>query len=189
MMLSLLGRDAYRESQVQRLNQVRMVFLANAMIGGELQAEEVDWARRLGPDDTWEGIRSIRHDALAEFVEVSIELRCGDGYGAGHDVPGTIEYLALYADWGDGEGLTTAGLIGLTVDDDDRRAANSVSPRRFRVRLDLPPPRRGACPQELRAILSWHEPPPRNAPDFRPVFGGIMECAAGYQAGGSGLLR
>lgn len=188
-MLSVVGRDAYRESQVQRLNQVRLVFLANAMTGETMRPDEVDWARRLGPDDTWESIRSVTHDARSECVDVLLELRSADGYGADDEVPATLEYLALYVDWGDGTGLAGAGIVATTVGNDERRRASARSARRVRLRLDLPPPRRAATPVVLRAILSWHEPPPRHRPEFRPVFGAVAEIHPVYHAEGGGLIR
>lgn len=170
----------------RRLQQIRMVFLANAIAGRQRPEGPLDWARQPGGITYWEELGSVRLDPVRRRLEVLLLLKGRDGYSAGPDLPVTREYLRLFADPGDGC-LVDAGLLELAVADCRAGAARAWACSRTRLSVELP--RELGSPERVRAILSWQDVPPADDPEFRPVFGQRCDHHPETGAAGTPWLR
>ena len=154
----------------RRLKQIRLVFLANAIAGRPPSEQPLDWARQPGGITYWEELGCLRLDASRRRLDIVVLTKGLDGYSAGADLPGTTEYLRLFADWGDGQ-FSSFGLLELPVANRRVRGARAWGCSRTRMSVEVPRREGGLEPVRLRVVLSWQEVPPADDPEFQPVFG------------------
>ena len=120
----------------------------------------------------YEYLSCIGYDPLERCLAAIIGLRRANGYGAGTHVSSAPEHVRFYLSFDEGCSWIDQGCASVNV-----RDADTVAERHAAVSLVLPAEKAdfsAACVR-LRAILSWNQMPPPEAPDWSPVFGDVLE--------------
>ena len=106
-------------------------------------------------------------------LEGVIRVKKTVGYSGDICTPGSTEYVRFYVDLHNNGIFTDVGLASVGVHD-----IPGAKPLCYAVRLDFSSIKKFCTIENIvkvRAILSWHVPPPANAPNFIPVWGNRLD--------------
>ena len=120
----------------------------------------------------YEALSCLGYSPEKRQLAAVISLFRSSGYGAGTRISSAPEFVRFYFSFDEGQSWEDQGCTRVEV-----RNAIALSDRQYAVSLTLPEDRI-AFPSHsarLRAILSWNDAPPAESPDWKPVFGGILE--------------
>lgn len=171
--------DACGENSLNELILTRNVLLANLFAGKLAPREVLRVARRYSTVTHWEELLCVAFNPTDSRLMAVVSIRQSDGYSGILRRHGSIEYVRFFIDWGDGEGLQTAGLSHFKVCDAIDEGIKRQLPvyhlvscgfeiARYRRAI-----RHGAQPK-VRAVLSWNQVPGQDA-EFIPVFGNQVD--------------
>lgn len=143
--------------------------------GGELQKKFKVVFPQQG-DISYEHLHCIGLKPEENLLEGILHIKKPFGYGGGLCTDGSLEYVAFYIDYEDGNGFVSTGPAA-TVNVHNLKSTSSGEIW-YAVRQTFEPKNLESCkkPQvvKLRAILSWEQPP--TGPDFKPVWGNKVEA-------------
>ncbi|HEY8934795.1 MAG TPA: hypothetical protein VIM65_06220, partial [Cyclobacteriaceae bacterium] len=95
----------------------------------------------------------------------------------------SFEYLRFYLDFHDGTGFIDQGSVAIHVHDipaTNDCTGHSIFPIKYAATLKKKTSKFSDCEKPLlptlRVILSWSIEPPVNSPDWKPVWGSVMNC-------------
>ena len=120
----------------------------------------------------YEALSCLGYSPEKRQLAAVIGLYRSTGYGAGTRVSSAPEFVRFYFSFDGGESWEDQGCTSVEVHN-----AVALADRQYAVSLELPEDARSfPSPRaRLRAILSWNDMPPAEKPDWKPVFGNIME--------------
>ncbi|MGP8319842.1 MAG: hypothetical protein ACT6FD_03500 [Methanosarcinaceae archaeon] len=129
-------------------------------------------------DTTFEELKCIGLNTNQDVLAGVIELKKPNGYSGNLCSAGSNEYVAFWADWGDGAGWTYAGMTSVNVHD-----ISTIPDEDLQYSVFLPinlNGRRQPCTDgpklvKIRAILSWGVAPPAWNPNYMPRWGNRRE--------------
>ena len=125
-------------------------------------------------DTTYEELKCIGLNTNLEELAGVIELKKSSGYSGGLCTAGSEEYVAFWADWGDGAGWTYVGTSVVNVHDIKNTPSGGLQYSVF-LPVNLTGRRKpcseGAKIVKVRAILSWEVAPPAWDPNYIPRWG------------------
>ena len=137
-------------------------------------------------DTSFEELRCVGLYPEAGFFEAVLTVKKSSGYSGTLCGGGSTEYVAFWADFGDGFGFQYMGTSTVTTHD-----LQTIPPEGVQYAVLLPkdlskyrvPCQAGARVVRLRAILSWETPPPPGNPNYVPVWGNRRECRVQIKPG------
>ncbi len=124
---------------------------------------------------TYEELGCVGYDPVQDALNGVFTVKRSSGYSGGPCTDGSTEYVAFWVDWG--SGWDYVGTTSTTVYDED------VPDEGLQFAVYHPvgsyPHRRhctdGPVQPQVRAILSWQQPPPPGNPDWVPTWGNREE--------------
>jgi hypothetical protein len=123
---------------------------------------------------TYEEIRCVGYNPQFSRLEAVVHIKQTGGYGGELCQAGTPEYVRFFVDWDNNGTWTDEGVVSFIVHD-----VPGPKPLEYDATLPISP-RMKFCPVEnlpkVRAILSWDNPPPANAPTVPPVWGNVIDA-------------
>lgn len=137
-------------------------------------------------DTSFEELTCVGYRPESSLLEAVIHVKKKSGYSGSLCTDGSLEYVAFWADLGDGHGFTWLGTSSVPVHDLSTLQTGGVD---YAVQLKkdlspyLIPCRAGARLVSLRAILSWQTAPPTDDPGWVPVWGNREECRIQLESG------
>ncbi|HEY8935737.1 MAG TPA: hypothetical protein VIM65_10975, partial [Cyclobacteriaceae bacterium] len=138
---------------------------------------------KLIADESYEALTCVGYNPDTENMEATFSIKKSAGYSGNLCAAGSFEYLRFYLDFHDGTGFIDQGSVAIHVH--DIPAANdctghSIFPIKYAATLKKKTSRFSDCEKPLlptlRVILSWSIEPPVNSPDWKPVWGSVMNC-------------
>jgi hypothetical protein len=129
-------------------------------------------------NETYEQLGCVGLNTVTDELVATVDLKLPWGYGGGLCTGGSQEYVAFWADWGNG--LHYVGTGSVNVHD-----LSSIPPGglQYAVPLSFPqaltqrrPCQDGPLTITIRAVLSWGVPPSDTTPFAVPVWGGHLEA-------------
>ncbi len=182
---SLLGKDKFSpgltamESSGKNISVASAVSLHDTLIEAGFDLAKIpSIIEGLVPvslgDTTYEELKCIGLNTNLDELAGVIEVRKSSGYSGGLCTAGSDEYVAFWADWGDGAGWTYVGTSLVNVHD-----IKNVPSGELQYAVFLPvnlTGRRKPCNEgpkvvKIRAILSWEVAPPVWDPNYIPRWG------------------
>jgi hypothetical protein len=191
-----LHRFAFQEAQQLLLQPNPNVFAPEGSSGlvelGLEQAELADLVGKLIPigpvdgDTSFEELRCVGLYPESDLLEAVLTVKKSTGYSGSLCGNGSTEYVAMWVDFGDGNGFQYMGTPTVNVHDLQTIPADHVQYAVF-LQKDLSqyrvPCEAGSRVVRLRAILSWETPPPPANPNYVPVWGNRKECRVQLRPG------
>lgn len=125
-------------------------------------------------DTRYEELSCIGFDPDTDVLAAVVRIKRQGGYGGGPCTEGSEEFVRFFLDYGDGTWIDH-GVASFTVHD-----LPFEEELCYAVAIEIDPKRRRLCWGDpvlprVRAILSWEDEPPPAAPDWRPVWGNVLE--------------
>jgi hypothetical protein len=155
----------------------RSLLVSNPNYFGNLEASPFPPVLSIQADPTYEEIGCVGFHPQENRLDAVVFIKQSAGYGGGICSRGTPEYVRFYLSFDGGASWVDQGVTSFTAHD---VPAGATGGRRleYAVSLAASPPRRWCTVPNVilaRAILSWNDLPPANAPDHRPVWGDIHD--------------
>lgn len=128
----------------------------------------------MASDTSYEQLMCVGYNPQFERLEAVVHIKKNFGYGGDLCSSGTQEYVRFYIDWDNSGTWTDLGIASFT-------AFNIAGKKSLEYDLTLKIDAKAKmCFIEnlptVKAILSWNQPPPENAPNFNPVWGNSLDA-------------
>ena len=159
----------------ERVN-FRSLILGNPNAFGNLKDSELKpiIANFALSNTNYEEIKCVGYNPQFSRLEAVVHIKQTGGYGGELCQTGTPEYVRFFVDWDNNGSWTDEGVVSFIVHD-----VPGPKPLEYDATLPIAP-RMKFCFQDnlpkVRAILSWDNPPPANAPNVMPVWGNVMDA-------------
>lgn len=165
--LAKLSADAARQN-------LRALLLENPDYFGRITGSSFKAVLRIQEDATYECLSRLGYNPQLDLLEAVITLNKSDGYSIASRGYGSVEFVRFYLSLDGGFSWRDQGLRYVKVFDvPSERSRDYVvtagigRARTFCFIASLP---------RVRAILSWNSAPPRDAPDWTPVWGHVLDA-------------
>ena len=143
----------------------------------------------IGPvdgDTSFEELRCVGLYPESDLLEAVLTVKKSSGYSGSLCGNGSTEYVAMWIDFGDGNGFQYMGTPTVAVHD-LQTIPNEGVQYAVLLKTDLSkfrvPCEAGPRVVRLRAILSWETAPPPGNPNYVPVWGNRKECRVQLRPG------
>jgi hypothetical protein len=161
-------------SPEQARGQFRALLLANPNFFGNLKKSPLKPVIPITSSTNYEEIGCVGFHPQLERLEAVVYLKQSSGYDGGLCSTGSQEYVRFYLSTDDGTTWQDQGMASFTAYD-----IQNPGRLEYAVTLEIDPARIFCIIENLpqvRAILSWNNPPPANTPDFIPVWGNVVDA-------------
>jgi hypothetical protein len=158
--------------------RLRALLLVDPNHFGNVPSSSFKTVLNIQEDITYESLSHVGYDPLRRRLCATIIIKQPNGYSDNVLNNGSEEFVRFYLSYDGGVKWLDQGMRLFNVFD-----ASTSNPRSYEVTLEiipleeLPP----KTLPKVRAILSWNLPPPTLAPDWRPVWGNIIESCIRMQ--------
>ncbi len=132
---------------------------------------------------SYEQLTCVGYNPDTTDMEATFAIKKSAGYSGNLCTGGSFEYVRFYMDFHDGAGFIDQGSVAINVHDipaDKDCHGQSIFPITYTAVLKKKTHKKSYCDNPilptLRAILSWNMDPPANSPDWKPVWGSVMDC-------------
>lgn len=173
-----IGKAGNELVQQQARAQFRTLLAVNPNYFGNLADNAFQPVLPIQGNTFYEEIGCVGYQPQQEYLEAVVYVKQPSGYGGTLCQSGSLEYVRFYlsfdngATWQD-QGLTSVRTWDIPEGTEGRKRLE------YAVSLKIDPPRKFCKSNHLiqvRAILSWNNPPPANQPNWVPVWGEIQDA-------------
>jgi hypothetical protein len=160
-------------------SQFHQLLITNPNYFGNLKTDKFKPVLKLVHETSYEELTCVSFNPLQNLLEAHVRIKLDTGYGGDLCHPGTLEYVRFYVDYG--AGWQDAGLVAFDVHDIAHKldCAKRVDKPLSYVASIPYAPQRDACNHpvlpKVRAILSWHNQPLANQPNWSPIWGNVLD--------------
>ncbi len=154
--------------------QFRALILGNPNYFGTVKESPFKPVEPILADVAFEELKCVGFNPQLNLLEAVIWIKQEFGYGGDICSVGTPEYVRFYVDWDNTGNWIDQGMTSFTAHD-----IPGTKPLEYAVTLQINPLEKFCFFDNLpnvRAILSWNNPPPPNTPGFIPVWGNVLEA-------------
>ncbi len=152
--------------------QFRALILGNPNYFGTVKESPFKPVEPILADVAFEELKCVGFNPQLNLLEAVIWIKQEFGYGGDICSVGTPEYVRFYVDWDNTGNWIDQGMTSFTAHD-----IPGTKPLEYAVTLQINPLEKFCFFDNLpnvRAILSWNNPPPPNTPGFIPVRGNVL---------------
>jgi hypothetical protein len=164
---------------IRERTQTLALVAKNPNYFGNLLDSPVAAVTKIIANTFYEDLTCVGYNSRLQALEATIDIRRATGYLGGLCTAGSIEYVRFYIDYGAGwEDLGLGGFRAHDVPDSTDCAKDGTKPLSVVVTHRFTPKRRRCTTPvtpKVRAILSWQVQPPANQPNWRPVWGDVLD--------------
>jgi hypothetical protein len=154
--------------------RLRALLLVNPDYFGNVPSSSFNTVLHIQEDTTYESLSLVSYDPLRQQLSAAITVKQPNGYSDNVLNNGSEEFVRFYLSYDGGVRWLDQGMRFVDVFD-----ASTSKPRNYEVTQQIIPLEE--FPPEIlpkvRAILSWNLRPPTLAPDWRPVWGNVVESS------------
>ncbi len=158
----------------QARGHFRALLVANPNYFGNIKDSPFKPVFNIQSDTTYEEIGCVGFQPQINRLEAVVYIKQPSGYGGDVCSSGTPEYVRFYLSFDNGASWQDQGMGSFTAYD-----VPGEKPLEYDVTLAIDPGKTFCFIENLpkvRAILSWNNPPPPNAPNFTPVWGNVVDA-------------
>jgi hypothetical protein len=138
---------------------------------------------KLISDTRYEELTCVGYNPDTQDMEATFSIKLPYGYSGNLCTNGSFENIRFYMDFHDGAGFIDQGSVRVNVHDipvSKDCNGDPTSPLSYVATLKKESGKYVNCNKPvlptLRAIMSWGQMPPANSPNWRPVWGNILNC-------------
>lgn len=153
--------------------KLRALLLGNPNYFGRVPPATFNSVLKIQEDTTYECISRIGYQPEFEQLCATIDIKKPVGYSSDALIDGSEEFVRFYLSCDGGSRWLDQGVRSVNVLD-----AHLPRPLAYEVRLPIIAAAElysAKILARMRAILSWNTAPPAGAPDWRPVWGNVIE--------------
>lgn len=167
------GQAAAAASVPKERMQFRPLLLSNPNYFGTLKESQFKAVLQLQGDTSYEQLECIGYNPQLNLLEGVVWIKQEVGYNGDICSAGTQEFVRFYVDWNNNGTWVDLGMTSF--------AAHNIpgaKPLEYAVSLAIAPQEKFCFFDNLpnvRAILSWNNPPPPGDPAFTPIYGNVLE--------------
>ncbi|MFN8464728.1 MAG: hypothetical protein U0X20_04220 [Caldilineaceae bacterium] len=172
------GEQAPPEAHVRERSSFKALLLTNPNYFGNLVGSSLQPVLPLAGSNFYEELACVGYQPQQERLEAVVYVYQPFGYGTDVCGPGTPEYVRFYlsfdggASWQD-QGMTSFQSFNIP------EGTEGTKRLEYAVSLPIDPARKFCFFNPLvqvRAILSWNNPPPANSPNWVPIWGNVRNA-------------
>ena len=155
-------------------SRFRSLLLSNPNYFGNLKVSKYKPVKVINKKTTYEQLMCIGYNPPLEQLEAVVHIKKDSGYGTNLCGNGTREYVRFFVDWNNNGTWVDVGMTYFVAHN-----LSGNKPLEYSVTLNIDPSHKFCNFEHLpnvRAILSWDDPPTPNDPNFTPVWGNTMEA-------------
>ncbi len=158
----------------------RALVTSNPNYFGNLSGSKFKVVKKIVSNTGFEQLTELGYNPQLKQLSATFDLKKASGYGGDLCDDGTQEFVRFYVDLG--SGWEDAGLVATDVHDipiGRDCAGKGTHPLSYSAEIQYSPRRKWCTTPQLpkaRAILSWNAEPPTGQPDWKPVYGNVLEC-------------
>jgi hypothetical protein len=168
--------------QLER-SHFKFMLAKNPNYFGNIPGSDLKPIFKLISDTSYEQLTCVGYNPDTRNMEATFSIKRSAGYGGSLCTAGSLEHIRFYLDFHDGAGFIDQGTVALNVHDipaDKDCTGKPIFPIIYTVTLQKKTSKFSNCANPLlptlRAILSWSADPPANSPNWKPVWGSVMDC-------------
>ncbi len=154
----------------------KKLLLTNPNYFGNLEEKFGKPVLKLSANSFYEELGCVGYHPQQEMLEAVVYVKQQAGYGSDICGPGTSEYVRFYLSTDNGASWQDQGLTSFQAYNIPGSATNNQR-LEYATSLKVDPARRlcflGNHLIQVRAILSWNNPPPANSLGWVPIWGGV----------------
>lgn len=157
--------------EVERQNFKALLF-GNPNYFGTLPDSPFTPVKLLQANTKYEELKCVGYNADLETLEAVVYVKQTYGYSGGICTSGSPEFVRFYVDYG--SGWQDQGIVSFNAYD-----IPGPKPLEYAVTLQINPSKRFCFFENLptvRAILSWNNAPPANQPNWKPIWGNVVDA-------------
>ena len=150
---------------------------------GNIPGSKLKASFQLVTDTSYEELTCVGYNPDTSNMEATFSIKRSVGYLGNLCTRGSFEYVRFYMDFHDGAGFKDQGWVRVNVHDipaEKDCKGKSIFPIKYVATLKRKGWNISSCKHPklptLRAILSWNNRPPADSPDWKPVWGNVMDC-------------
>ncbi|MCX6316755.1 MAG: hypothetical protein NTW29_05665 [Bacteroidetes bacterium] len=150
---------------------------------GNIPGSQLEPNFKLITDTSYEQLTCVGYNPDTQLMEATFAIKRSVGYSGKLCSTGSFEHVRFYLDFHDGAGFIDQGSVAINVHDipaGNDCTGQSQFPIIYSASLAKKTRKFSSCSKPslptLRAILSWNNDPPANSPNWKPVWGNVMEC-------------
>lgn len=158
----------------------KKLLLTNPNYFGNLDEKFGKPVLKISASSFYEELGCVGYHLQQEMLEAVVYVKQQAGYGSDICGPGTSEYVRFYLSTDNGVTWQDQGLTSFQAYNVPGSATGNQR-LEYAASLKVDPARKlcflGSHLIQVRAILSWNNPPPANAPGWVPIWGGVRTAA------------
>lgn len=155
----------------------RSLLLVNPNYFGNLEQSQFEPVLPLTGNTYYEELACVGYHPQQRQLEAVVYLYQPGGYGSGICGPGSTEYVRFYLSYDHGLSWQDQGLTAFKAHNIPEGTEGGKK-LEYGVSLAIQPKSRFCLFDpviQVRAILSWNNPPPANQPNWKPVWGNVRQ--------------
>lgn len=152
---------------------IKALLLANPNYFGNLKESAFEPVLNISGDTAYEELGCVGFSPALSRLEAVVSITQDSGYDGGLCSAGSQEYVRFYLSTDGGATWIDEGAVSFNVHD-----IPGTKPLEYSVTQPITVSEDFCFVENLpqvRAILSWNNAPPANAPDFVPVWGNVVQ--------------
>lgn len=172
------GKAGAELVQRQARTQFRTLLAINPNYFGNLADNAFQPVLPIQRNTFYEEIGCVGYHPQQEFLEAVVYVKQPSGYNGSVCESGSLEYVRFYLSFDNGASWQDQGVSSVRTWDIPE-GTEGRKRLEYAVSLKVDPPRKfckGAHLIQMRAILSWNNPPPANQPNWVPVWGETQDA-------------
>ncbi len=176
--LKSAGKAGTELVQRQARTQFRALLAVNPNYFGNLAESPFQVVLPIQGNTFYEEIGCVGYHPQQEYLEAVVYVNQPSGYSGSVCLAGSLEYVRFYLSFDNGASWQDQGLSSVRVWDIPE-GTEGKKRLEYAVSLKVDPPRKFCKFNPLiqvRAILSWNNPPPANQPNWVPVWGEVQDA-------------
>ncbi|HTV22378.1 MAG TPA: hypothetical protein VMG12_27005 [Polyangiaceae bacterium] len=178
------SRAAVQQAHPRERAAFKSLLLANPNHFGNLVESPFPSVLGVAGNTHYEELACVGYHPQQERLEGVVYVYQTSGYGGGPCGPGTPEYVRFYLSFDNGVTWQDQGMTSFRAYDIPE-GTEGAKRLEYAVSLAIDPKQKSCLVEQLiqvRAILSWNNPPPDNQPNWTPIFGNVVEATIQVEA-------
>lgn len=167
----------------QERTHFKFMLAKNPNYFGNIPGSKLKPIFKLISETSYEQLTCVGYNPDTRNMEATFVIKRSAGYSGDLCTSGSFEHVRFYLDFHDGLGFIDQGTMAVNVHDIPASLdcnGKSIFPISYVATLPKKTSKFSTCGTPLlptlRAILSWNNDPPANAPNWQPVWGSVMDC-------------
>ncbi len=159
------------QPHLRERHMFRLLLQSNPNYFGNALSSCLPAKARISCNTHYEDILCVGYNPRDKLLAAVIALHQSGGYDTGTRISSAPEYVRFYFSFDNGKSWEDMGCASV----DAHNAMTGMRQHAVSLELTEKQARFAAAQARIRAVLSWNDRPPAEAPHWKPVFGNVFE--------------